>query len=299
VTTHFLTGGTGLAGAALLASLVGDGDRVIALVRDPRGAARVTAAGADPVFGDLTEAHGTWRARVAEADVVWHCGLPRFSPPVRALGLRAAARAAARGAANLAEAAGDRPVVMASSALVQGGAPGGPVGEDDPPAPAGLGHVHHAAERALAGTDLRAVRTGWLYGPEGMLAAIAHGLRGRRYRIVGTGTTRLPLLSARDAASAMRAALGLAAGPVLASELPVPTQTEVVHHLCATLGVPRPDHLPPRLASLSLGGAVVASLTASPDVRPGRLAGAGWAPADDWRRDLVSRIAEGGRSAPG
>jgi nucleoside-diphosphate-sugar epimerase len=296
--THFLTGGTGLLGEALLGALVRDGVHVLALVRDIGGAGRVRDLGGDPVLGDLTEDRGTWRPRVAEAEVVWHCGLPRVRPPLRGHRLRGAARAAAHGAAVLGEAAGDRPVVMASSALVYGPRPGEAVGEDDPAAPVGFGRVALAAERALAGADLRAVRTGWLYGPEGMLADMIRGLRGRRLRITGDGANRMPLLSAVDGAAAMRAALALPAGPVLAAETPVPTQEEVVHHLCAELGVPRPDRLPPRLASLSLGGGLVAGLTASLDTRPGRLADAGWAPADEWRRDLLSRAGWRPPSAP-
>jgi dihydroflavonol-4-reductase len=49
----FITGASGFVGGAVLRHLVADGREVRALVRDEDGAARVRAAGATPVYGDL------------------------------------------------------------------------------------------------------------------------------------------------------------------------------------------------------------------------------------------------------
>jgi hypothetical protein len=71
----------------------------------------------------------------------------------------------------------------------------------------------------------------------------------------------------------------------------VPTQAEVVATLCSVPGHRRPDHAPLWLAAFGMGGAMARALAAPLDIRTGRLAEHGWAPAGDWRRDLV-RLAE-------
>lgn len=287
---HFITGATGLVGGRLMRDLREEGHEVRALVRLVSQGPAIAALGAEVVVGDLTSP-APWIDRLADADVIWHAGLPRFSPPIRGISVRRAASQAAQAASVLAGAAGDRPVIVASSALVYGSRPGAPVHEDDPVRPAGMARVAAAAEDALSSASgLRVVRLGWVYGTSGMLAAIVQGLQGIRYRVVGDGTNRMPLISAPDAAAAMRAAAALPPGAHAAAEADVPTQTELVHAICAEIGALRPDHLPPRVAALSFGGALVEGLRASIELRPGRLAQAGWAPAHDWRRDLVSSV---------
>ncbi|MFN8124506.1 MAG: hypothetical protein U0237_19025 [Thermoleophilia bacterium] len=188
--------------------------------------------------------------------------------------------------------------MLASSALVHGDRPGDHVGEDDPLRPAALARPAAAAEDALRGPGTRIVRLGWVYGPTGMLSAVVRGLMGSRYRIIGDGANRMPLISADDAAAAMRAALELPAGAHAAAEEDVPTQKELVHAICAELGALRPDHIPPRLASLSFGGPLAEAVRTSVQLVPGRLAAAGWRPARDWRRDLVSSVRPPAGSAP-
>ncbi|MCC6830823.1 MAG: NAD(P)H-binding protein [Thermoleophilia bacterium] len=295
---HLLTGATGLVGGRLLRDLLAGGHTVLAVVRDVADGPAIAALGAEVVVGDLA-APGAWTARIADADVVWHAGLPRFAPPVRGPAVRRAARRAAAAARAIAGAAGDRPVVLASSALVHGDRPGEDVAEDDPPRPAALAGPAAAAEAALAGTPgLRIVRLGWVYGPTGMLPAVVGGLMTSRYRIIGDGANPMPLIAAEDAASAMLAALSLPPGTYAAAEADVPTQRELVHAICAQTGALRPDSIPPRLASLSFGGPLAAAMRASVRLRPGGLARAGWHPARDWRRDLVSSVRPPAGSAP-
>ncbi|QFZ72313.1 NAD-dependent epimerase/dehydratase family protein [Streptomyces fagopyri] len=67
----FLTGGTGFVGSAVLRRLLDEGHRVTALVRSEASAARVAAAGAAALPGDITDA--AWLARrMAEADAAIH-----------------------------------------------------------------------------------------------------------------------------------------------------------------------------------------------------------------------------------
>lgn len=275
---HLITGATGAVGGALMRRLLADGHTVLALVRDPLSAPGVTEVGAEPVVGDLLRPEA-WGGRLAAAEVVWHAGLPRWRPPVRATAARKATRDAQTAAAALAGLVGDRPLVMASTLLL--------AGEGTAPA---LARPAQAAEAALAAHPaLRVLRTGWVYGPDGMIGAMVNGLRGGRYRIVGDGTNRMSLISPHDAAAAMAAALTAPPGVYAAAEQDVPTHTQLVAAICAATGARRPDHLPPRMAALSFGGALADALTrdiptGGPPPPPG------WHPEHDWRRDLVALV---------
>lgn len=70
-----LTGGTGLIGAAVLRSLLEEGHRVTALVRSESSAAVVSAAGATPLLGDMSD--GDWLARaLSDAQGAIHAASP-------------------------------------------------------------------------------------------------------------------------------------------------------------------------------------------------------------------------------
>jgi len=291
VTTAFVTGGSGMVGGALIARLAAAGIRVFALARSRRAHELVTQAGAEPVYGDLLHPLG-WRREADEADVLWHLGLPRLSPPLRRIGAHRRAREAAEGARALAEAFVGRPAVIASSGLVYGDRPDRPADESDPPAPLALARAALAAETALAGPETRVVRLAWVYGPAGLARDVIVGLRTGRYRVVGSGDNRWALLGVDDAVSALQAAAAAPPGVYNAAEPDVPTQLEVVRALCAVPGHRRPDHIPPSVGRIALGAAMSAALSASLQMRTDRLRALGWAPAGDWRRDLPS-LAEG------
>ncbi|MDX3077878.1 NAD-dependent epimerase/dehydratase family protein [Streptomyces sp. MI02-7b] len=90
----FLTGGTGYIGSAVLRRLIGDGHNVTALVRSEESAAKVTAAGAKAVTGDITNV--SWLANeLAGADGAIHTASPgdATSPDVDAAVARAAREA--------------------------------------------------------------------------------------------------------------------------------------------------------------------------------------------------------------
>jgi nucleoside-diphosphate-sugar epimerase len=297
LTTAFVTGGTGLVGRALITRLVTDGHRVTALIRDAAGAEAVEKLGAVPIFGDLIE-EGTWRYDAQEADSIWHTAMPRVGPPLRTLGARRRATLSRRMAENLATCCSDgHPITIASTALVFGDRMGEATGEDAPIEPIAMGHAAHAAERALARPNLRVVRLGWVYGTLGLGDALTRGLASRRFRIVGEGANRWPLISADDAAGALVVAAAASAGLYTAAEVDAPTQNDVVREICTQAGYAYPDRLPVRMASLSLGGQLAAALATSLDLPSARLRAQGWAPADDWRRDLLSRCR--GESAAG
>jgi nucleoside-diphosphate-sugar epimerase len=289
VRAALVTGGSGLVGRALIARLRADGVRVMATARSLPAERAVVEAGAEPLHTDLA-AIGEWAREADAADVVFHLGLPRLDPPLRPSGARRRARAAAAGARALAAVVGDRPVVVGSSGLAYGDRPAGPAVDDDPvpPRPPAVALAALAAERALEGPGLRAVRLPWVYGPSGLMRDLIVGLRIRRYRIVGVGENRWALLGAGDAAAALVAAAAAPPGVYTAAEGRAPTQLEVVDALAALPDIKRPDRVAPRFAALSMGGAMAEALGTSLDIRTGRLAALGWAPAGDWREGVLS-----------
>lgn len=285
--TALVTGGSGMVGRVLVRRLAAEGWRVRATARSPAAVAAAREDGAEPLFTDLQNLRA-WAEEAGAADAVWHLGLPRLEPPLRPRGARRRAREAALGAAALAEVAAGRPLVMASSGMVYGDRREGPAAEDDPPRPLLAGLAAHAAERALAAVGPRIVRLPWTYGPAGLARDLIVGLRTGRYRILGDGGNRWSMLSADDAAAALVRALELPPGTYTAAEEEAPTQLEVVMAICSVPGHRRPDHVPPGLARLGYGGAMVQALTASLWLGAGGLRATGWAPADRWREAFVS-----------
>jgi nucleoside-diphosphate-sugar epimerase len=292
----FVTGGSSLVGRRLISRLVTRGSRVVALARSPEACEAVGAAGAEPVLGDITRPEG-WIAEARACDLVFHLALPRLRPPVRRSRIGRLQREAASGAAALRAAVGaGRPLVMASTGLVYGSRTAA-AAEDDPVAPVALGRPAFEAERALADPELRVVRLGWVYGEEGMVFDLITALRIGRLRVVGPGDNRWALISASDAADALLAAADGPSGVYNAAEPGSPTQVDVIHHVCGAVGLRRPDHLPPRMAALSLGGASAEALAASMDLRVESLTALGWCAAGRWERDLPALLG-GGRVSP-
>ena len=289
--TALVTGGSGLVGRALVARLRADGVRVLATARSHASERAVVEAGAEPLHTGV-EGLTSWAREIADAEIVYHLGLPRVEPPLRRSGARRRARLAATGAAALRAAVGDRPVVVASTGLLYEGT-GAPAVDDDP-ADSGLALAQAArrAETELAGPALRVVRLPWVYGPTGLMRDLIVGIRTRRYRVVGPGENAWSLLAVDDAASALVAAAAAPPGTYTAAEGEPPTQLDVVAAICLIPGHPRPDHAAPGLAGIAIGGAMSEALAAPLSIRTGRLGTLGWEPAGDWRRDLT-RLAEG------
>ncbi|GAA3543574.1 NAD-dependent epimerase/dehydratase family protein [Amycolatopsis ultiminotia] len=67
----FITGGSGFIGKVLVRRLLGEGHSVRVLVRSAESAAKVSALGAEPVQGELTDPL-TWRNHVPGSDVLFH-----------------------------------------------------------------------------------------------------------------------------------------------------------------------------------------------------------------------------------
>lgn len=123
----FVTGATGFIGSAVVQELLGAGHQVVGLARSDKGAAAVTAAGADVFRGSLENADGLKEA-AGNADGVIHTGyIHDFSPTANPA---AAAAVDGRAVAAFGEAlAGTgKPLVIAAGLPAK---PGVIVTEDD------------------------------------------------------------------------------------------------------------------------------------------------------------------------
>jgi nucleoside-diphosphate-sugar epimerase len=163
-----ITGATGFIGTTLAERLIGRGDFVRALVRDPARAGELKAMGAELVRGDVSQAETVVDA-VPDVDAVVHlAGLVKAVTreelfAVNAQGTRALAEAAARSGRP-------RFVLVSSLAAAGPSAPSRPRTETDRPAPvSAYGQSKLQAEqvvRSLASTlHASIVRPPIVYGP--------------------------------------------------------------------------------------------------------------------------------------
>jgi sugar (pentulose or hexulose) kinase len=117
---------------------------------------------------------------------------------------------------------------------------------------------------------------------------MSRGLQMRRFRVVGSGDNPIAVIGARDAAAAIIAASLAPEGTYTVAEESMPTQVELVHLMCTTRGVPRPDHLPARMASMAMGGVIIEALTANQvvEVAPPP----GFTQSQRWDEDLMDAL---------
>jgi len=163
-----ITGATGFIGTTLTERLIGRGDEVRALVRDPARADELRAMGADLVLGDVSRPETLFDS-VPDVDALVHlAGLVKavtreqlFS--INTEGTRSLAAVAAR--------LGRPKFVLVSSLAAAGpSVPGRPRTETDRPAPvSAYGQSKLAAEQAVRsfapGLDASIVRPPIVYGP--------------------------------------------------------------------------------------------------------------------------------------
>jgi nucleoside-diphosphate-sugar epimerase len=160
-----VTGATGKVGSRLARRLAQRGDRVRALVRDPKRAAALSEHRIELVEGDLLDA-SSLAAAVRGVDAVVHCAAffrgatPEQAHAVNDLGTQHLASAA--------RAASVRRFVFTSTGLVYGSNGGRLAREDDPCAPTAAYPVSKlAAERfllAVEGLDVYVLRLPFVYG---------------------------------------------------------------------------------------------------------------------------------------
>jgi dihydroflavonol-4-reductase len=173
MTPVFVTGGSGLIGGALVARLRARGDDVVALARSDAAAAKLQAAGARPVRGDVLD-EASLVDGMRGCELVYHvAGINTFCPTDPAALFHVNVRGAEL-AVRAAHAAGARRVVLTSSSSALGEARG-TVGTEDSPHRGSYMSVYertkHEGELAAfaaaqrAGIELVAVNPSSVQGP--------------------------------------------------------------------------------------------------------------------------------------
>jgi UDP-glucose 4-epimerase len=160
-----VTGATGKVGSRLATRLARRGDRVRALVRDPKRAADLSEAGIELTVGDLLDADSL-AAAVQGVDAIVHCAA--FFRGATAEQAHAVNDLGSQQLASAARAASVKRFIFTSTGLVYGPNGGRLAQEDDPCAPTAAYPVSKlAAERfllALEDLDVRILRLPFVYG---------------------------------------------------------------------------------------------------------------------------------------
>lgn len=206
----FVTGASGGIGSAVVSELIAAGHRVVGLARSDASAATITALGAEPLRGDITDLAILQQAARDTDGVVYLA----FSHDFSAVGDAVGDEARATAALGEALVGSGKPLVLANGTPAVAGRTST---EEDPfnvvgPV-AGRGHTGQAvidlAERGVRSAVVRLPRSvhdaGGRYGFSGRLIQAARytGVSG----YVGDGAQRWPAVHRDDAAALFRLAL--------------------------------------------------------------------------------------------
>ena len=255
--TVLVTGGTGFVGTHVVHALRARELPVRALVRAPKGGARLAAWGAELATGDVTEP-ATLAAACAGVDAVVHLvsiikGRPADFERVMAQGTRNLVAAA--------KSAGVRRVVLASALGVDEST------KDAVP----YFRAKWAMEAAVREVEHVILRPSFVFGKEG--GALPTFVRLARFApvtpIVGPGTLRLQPIWVEDVAEYFARSVDLPAAANRTFELggpDAPTWNEFFDRLKRVLGVHRPSfHVP--AAAMRLQAALTERLPGAPVTR--------------------------------
>jgi nucleoside-diphosphate-sugar epimerase len=275
----FVTGATGALGGHLVPRLVAAGHEVTATTRAPGKAARLRAAGAEPVVLDGLDREAVIAAvRAAAPAVIVHemtalAGMKSFRNPDKLFAATNALRT--RGTGNLLAAAaeaGTRRVIAQSYAGAGPDERPGPLKtETDPQAwrsipsavqgPAAIAQVE-ATVPAQAQEGL-VLRYGGFYGP-GTGDFMVDAVRKRLVPVIGGGTGIWSFIEITDAAAATAAAVERGEPGLynVVDDDPAPV-AEWLPYLAEVAGAKPPRRLPAWLGRLLAGEFVVAQMTSS------------------------------------
>jgi len=295
----FVTGASGWIGSATLPELIAAGHEVAGLARSERSAAKVRAAGATPVLGDLGTLD-TLREQAAAADAVIHLGFKHdFSDMA---GAARTERAAMETFVDALAGTG-KPLLFASGVAML--TPGRVATEEDPApfsgpeAPRGGAEAlaFAAADRGIRPVALRFAPTVHGHGDHEFTATLAAIAREKRVAgYVGDGSNRWPAVHRDDVARLIRLALeDPDASRVVhaVAEEGVPART-IAEAIGAAAGVPVASIDPADVQSHFgwIGMFFGADIPATSALTRARL---GWEPVGP---TLVEDLADGAYSAP-
>jgi dihydroflavonol-4-reductase len=219
--TVFVTGATGLTGANVCEQLIGRGDGVRALVRNPGDASALTSIGVEVVQGDIADADDVMRAAKG-CDVAIHCAALLGGASQNMADFEAVNTMGTTNVLNAAAARGMGRVVALSTATFIDLSTAAPFEEaplledppDDPYTVTKLAAFREVHRRAASGHDVLTCHPGAIYGP-GLVAeralhrtsfnrVLLAGMRGRLKRYLAFPVT---WVAAADVAKGSIAAL--------------------------------------------------------------------------------------------
>lgn len=277
----FITGASGLVGAAVAKAMIDHGHEVHALVRDEATADRMRASGYTAVRGDIRNSDA-WEESAAEADALIHLVFPRAPKRMGKAYLRKAAevdRAGFEALVRAARAGGQcRAICYTSGISVHGNHGDDWVDEETLPRPGLLGSIKYAGEKraldaASEGLPAFALRPGLVYAAQGVFADffLKPAAKGRFDRI-GEGRAFHSTIHLHDLAQAFVAAVERPpVGKVLNIVDDVPYRwRDLADLLLGAFGGGKARSAPPWLVSLAGGRALVEILTESYRVRNDR-----------------------------
>lgn len=277
----FITGASGLVGAAVSKAMLDHGHEVSVLVRDEATADRMRASGYTAVLGDIRNSEA-WEGSATEADALVHLVFPRAPKRMGARYLREAAEVDRAGFEGLVRAARIgkrcRALCYTSGISVHGSHGDDWVDEETLPRPGLLGSIKYAGEKraldaASEGLPAFALRPGLVYAPHGAFAEFFLKPASKaRFDRIGDGRAFHSTVHLHDLAQAFVAAIETPpVGKVLNIVDDAPYRwRELADLLLAAFGGGKARNAPPWLVSLAGGRALVEILTESYRVRNDR-----------------------------
>jgi nucleoside-diphosphate-sugar epimerase len=306
----FLAGATGAIGRPLVDRLLAAGHDVVGTTRTDERAARLRAAGAEPVVLDALDADALRAAVLAARPDVVVNELTDLSAPMDtrryARWLASTTRLRTEATRTLTDAArdaGSRRIVVQSVTFVT--EPAGPwVLDEDAPFITTMPELSEpvaAMERAVVtaeGIEGLVLRYGYFYGPGTAFAPggqHAELIRKRRLPVVGSGEGHWSFVHVDDAAAATVLALDNGERGVLnvCDDEPSPLR-EWLPGVAELMGAPAPRRAPAWLAKLLAGPIAVHTAVAMRGASNARAREQlGWAPArPTWREGFAEVFAE-------
>ncbi len=292
--TLFILGATGFIGRATVASAIEAGWRVTALARSDEGAARLRAAGARPVLGDVARPDA-WIDEARGATALIDLVQPKLPTRMSRSAIAKVSRERQAGTAGILTAlrglpAAERPLLFSISGIDDLHADGRGVVDHRSPlrdGPRGFGRIGIPVRRLIEQSGLDTaylyLYLGFVYGPGKVFAAqYVDGLRAGKAPVVGRGDNYLPLTHVEDAA---RAIVHLAGQPraalvgrnVVITDGADPTQRALLDYTAGLMGVKRASRAPAPLVALVAGRVTVEVITRDVHAVPAALLATGFA----------------------
>lgn len=275
--TVAVLGGSGFIGRATVATLVREGNTVIAPVRSDAAIRTLIALGASARVVDYARVVD-WIGDLSGADAVIDLRQPPLPKRLTVRAMRGMARQRIAVTRSVTEelvrlAPASRPLWISVSGTdeLDVDAQGRISGESRLRASArGFGRVGIPVRAVVAGSGLDATYVHFgqmVYGPgKGYVSAVVEPLRAGKARVVGRGDNLLPLTHVDDAAAALAHVVGLdrasVAGQTVVTVPALPaTQRQLYELTAVALGTPGPARAPAALARLVAGRAAVEGIT--------------------------------------